>query len=229
MESSELITAVRAEVGKVSNVKELDDTDITREGSYILKRIDERITDRVLRSFEGEEDVREYDPHANTVRVQMVIPSDTQDEDLMILGTHHKAETDPDSSEYYLFPSLYVIKQQRRYKGLPALKWEWNAIRRKIIIDPAPSSDGDNYWYISVERVNWTLDALPVDFEELLITGVSWKCLEIVLLRRSNLGGVLREGGFVDFPATRMKTWVDSKRDEFFRILRLKSMLYSSH
>jgi len=108
------------------------------------------------------------------------------------------------------------------------LKWDWNAIRRKIIIDPAPTQAGDKYWYISIERVSWILDNLPDDFEELLVTGVAWKCLEIVLLKRSDLGGIPREGGFIDYPASALRSFIDSKKDEFFDILKLKSNLYGS-
>jgi len=227
MEEAALITAVRAACGKVSASEELEDTDITREGGWILKRIDEKITDKKLRSFTGVKDEREYSPHDNTVRVQRVYSSDTLESDAVVLGTHHKAEFDPDASEYYLFPSLYAIKLQRRLRGLAALKWEWNHIRRKIIIDPAPMVDGDTYYYKSVERVEWTLAKLPTGFEELLVIGVSWKCLEIVLLKRSDLGGIQRGGGFVDYPAGGfMKDFATDKKDEFFNMLRLKSQLY---
>lgn len=228
MEDDVLITAIKSECGKVTATEELDNDDIIRQAGFILKRIDERITDRRLRYFEGEKDEREYAPHADTVRVQKVYPSDTQESDTMELGTHHREAVDPDASEYYLFPSLYAIKMQRRIRGLPEQKWEWNAIRRKIVIDPAPTIAGEKYWYISVERVSWTLDALPEDFEELLVVGVAWKCLEIVLLKRSDLGGIPREGGFVDYPATAMKSFIDDKKEEFFSILRIKAMIYGS-
>jgi len=228
MENSELTAAVRAECGKVTAEEELDNSDITREGEWILKRIDERITDKKLRSFTGTTDEREYDPHANTVRVQKVYPSDTTLSDTIELGSHHKAASDPDTSEYYNFPSLYVISLQRRIRGLPALRWEWNHIRRKVIIDPAPTQDGDTYWYISIERVEWTVGALPADFEELLVTGVAWKCLEIVLLKRSDLGGIQREGGYIDYPASSMRDFVVDKKDSFFRQLKFKAQTYGA-
>lgn len=228
MEGDVLVTAIKSECGKITSSEELHDDDILRQSEYILRRIDERITDRKLRSFDSIKDEREYDPHADTVRVQKVYPSDTSDSNTMTLGTHHKEVTDPEASEYYLFPSLYAIKMQRRIRGLAELKWEWNAIRRKIVIDPAPTIADLKYWYISVERVTWTLDNLPVDFEELLVVGIAWKCLEIVLLKRSDLGGIPREGGFVDYPASAMKGFIDSKKEEFFNILRLKAMIYGS-
>jgi len=228
MTPAELYAACRAECGKIASEEELADADILRASDYILKRIDEQITDKKLRSFTGVADEREYSPHENTVRVQRVYPSDTQDADNMILGSHHKGEFDPDAEEYYLFPSLYAIKLQRRIRGLPALSWDWNHIRRKIIIDPMPSEDGDKYWYISVERVEWTLVKLPTDFEELMVTGTSWKCLSIVLLKRSDLGGISRGGGFVDYPASAMKGFIDDKKEEFFSLLKLKSALYGS-
>lgn len=228
MEESDLYAAVRAGCGKIEGNEELEDIDILRESVFIMKRIDERITDRVLRYFEGEINVREYDPHANTVRVQKVYDSDTLESDTMVLGSHHREEFNPDTSEYYLFPSTYIIRMQRRIRGLPSLQWGWNAIRRKIIIDPMPSQTGDKYWYISVERTGWTLANIPEGFEELLVTGCVWKCLEIVLLKRSDLGGIQREGGFVDYPASAMKGFIDTKKDEFFDTLKLKSNLYGS-
>ena len=227
MEDSELIVAVRAQCGKVTNDEELGDADVLREGSWILRRIDERITDRRKRSFIGVKDESEYDPDDNTVRVQKVFPYGTLESDSsMVLGSHHSVEDDPDVSEEYLFPSLYVIRMQRKIRGLPKLKWEWNHIRRKIIIDPAPTQAGDKYWYISIERVNWTIDNLPVDFEELLVIGASWRCIEIVLLKRSDLGGIERSGGFIDYPASALKGFIDSKRDDFYNTLKLKVQLY---
>jgi len=226
MEESELIAAVRAQCGKITNDEELGDADVIREGNWILKRIDERITDRKKRFFTGEKDESEYSPDDNTVRVQKVFPYGTLESDSLVLGTHHQEEADPDASEEYLFPSLYVIRMQRKIRGLPKLQWEWNHIRRKIIINPSPTQDGDKYWYISIERVNWTTAKLPVDFEELLVIGTSWRCIEIVLLKRSDLGGVQTAGGFVDYPASALKDFIDSKRDDFYSILKLKAQLY---
>lgn len=226
MEESELITAVRAACGKVSSDEELEDADIIREGGWILQKIDERITDRKLRSFTGTKDEREYDAHENTVRVPKVYPYDSRISDTVFSGTQHGAVADPETSEYYLFPSLYAIEKQRRIRGLPALQSRWNHIRRKIVIDPAPTQDGDTYWYVSIERVNWTLANLPGDFEELLVTGTSWKCLSIVLLKRSDLGGIQREGGFVDYPASALRSFIIDKKDDFFDTLRRKSQLY---
>lgn len=222
--------AVKAECGKIQSDTELDSNDISREGVFILKRIDERITDKRLRSFAGKADVREYSPHADTVRVIKVYPSDTQFDDQMVLGTHCAQSFDASAGvdERYLWPSLYAIDLQRRVRGLAPLKWGWNHIRRKITIDPMPTQDGDNYWYMSVERVNWTLANLPSDLEELLVTGAVWKCLEIVLGRRSNLGGIHREGGFVDYPAASLREWVNAKKDEFRNMLELKAAIYGS-
>lgn len=228
MEQAELIKATRAECGKVTATEELEDEDVVREANWILKRIDERIVDRKLRFFESTNGEREYDVHADTVRVQKVFPSDTQIEELMELGTHHSSDIDPDAEDYYLFPSLYTIRLQRRIRGLPSLKWEWNAIRRKVVIDPHPLQDGDKYWYISVERANWTLENVPDDFEELLVTGTAWKCIEIVLLKRSDLGGIIREGGYTDYPAPAMREFITGKKDEFFSLLNLKAQLYGS-
>ena len=227
MEDGELIAAVRSECGKVDDSDTLGDADVLRESNWILKRIDEKITDRIVRSFDGKADQREYDPDDNTVRVQKVFPSDTLGSDPMNFGPQYgRAVFDPEASDFYLWPSLYAIAQQRRIRGLPQFRWEWNHIRRKIIIDPMPTVDDEKYWYVSVERVDWTLANLPVDFEELLVTGTAWKCLEIVLLKRSDLGGIQREGGFVDYPASTLKPFVDDKRDAFYDTLRMKVQLY---
>jgi hypothetical protein len=227
MEDSELVAAVRAECGKVNDDETLDNADVLRESNWILKRIDEKITDRKVRSFLSEADEREYSPHDNTVRVQRVFPFDTLGSDPMNFGSQYgRTVFDPEASDFYLWPSLYVIAQQRRLAGLPPFRWEWNHIRRKIIIDPMPTVGDEKYWYVSIERVEWTLANLPESFEELLVTGTTWKCLEIVLLKRSDLGGIQRAGGFIDYPASTLKPFVDDKRDAFYDILRMKVQLY---
>ena len=227
MISADLISAVRSECGKVSNDEELEDTDIPREEGYILKRISARITDKRLRNFLSVEDQREYDVHADTIRVQKVFPIGSE-ELLTSLGTHHRGESLNDAEEYYLFPSLYVIELQRRIRGLPTVRSEWNHIRRKVAIDPAPTQSDNKYWYMSIESANWTLANLPEDFEELLVTGTAWKCLSIVILRRSNLGGIQRSGGMIDYPASSLKGFIDDKKDEFHKTLELKSFLYGA-
>jgi len=234
MTPEKLRLAVNSECGKIQSDIELDNDDIDREGGYMMVRIDEKITDKRLRSFVGEANVREYDPHADTVRVTKVYPSDTQLDDKLVLGSHHSAGSGLGGAlgdtviDPYFWPSLNLIDNQRRAKGLPKLTWGWNHIRKKITIDPMPFQDGDNYWYQSVERSNWTLANLPSDLDELIVTGTVWKCLEIVLGQRSQLGGIPREGGFVNYPAGTMGDWVVRKKDEFFDMLKLKTVLYGS-
>jgi len=227
VEQSDLISVVRAECGKVTNIEELEDTDILKQAGFILTRIAEKVVDREVRYITSEANVREYDVHANTVRVQDVIPSDTQGSDTMELGSHHRAEFDPESSELYQWPSLHVIKLQRRIRGLPPIHFEFSPVSRKLKIDPMPSQAGIKYYYWSVEKTYWTLVNLPNDFEELMATGTAWKCMEIIIMKRSNLGGIMRGGGLVDFPATRMRIFITAKRDEFFDSLKQKSMIYN--
>jgi len=233
MTPEELQLAVKSECGKIQSDTELDNDDIAREGGYMLVRIDEKITDKRLRSFVGVANQREYDPHADTVRVIKVYPSDTRLDNKLEMANASPAATggtdlDDSVTDPYLWPSLNSIESQRRVRGLPALSWGWNHIRRKITIDPMPFQDGDNYWYKSVERSNWTLVNLPSDLEELIVTGTVWKCLEIVLGQRSNLGGIHREGGFVNYPAGSLGDWVERKKDEFFDMLKLKAAIYGS-
>jgi hypothetical protein len=147
------------------------------------------------------------------------------DEDLMVLGGYKAEESE--ANEYYNFPSLWAIRMMRRIRGLPRIRFEFNPVEKKLKIDPYPENTGDKYWYISIEKSDWTLAKLPSDFEELLVTGTVWKCLEIIALKRSTLGGVLRAGGFVDYPASSLKQFIDSKKDAFFTELDVKSMLYS--
>jgi len=230
MTDDELRLAVNAECGKISSEIELASDDIDREGGYILQRIDERITDRQLRSFVGTINIREYSPHTDTVRVTKVYPSDTQLDNRLILGSASAGVSNVDDTvvDPYFYPSLNSIDRQRRVRGLPNLVWGWNHVRRKITIDPAPYQSGDNYWYQSVERSNWTLANLPADLEELIVIGTTWKCLEIVILQRSNLGGIHREGGFANFPAAVFGDWIERKRTDFFDLLALKAALYGS-
>ena len=227
MTESDLISVVRAECGKVTNIEELEDTDIIKQSEFILTRIAEKVVDREVRYITSEKDVREYDVHDNTIRVQGVIPSDTQSLNTMELGSGGSAEFNPDAGEYYNWPSLHVIRLQRRILGLAEINFEFNPVRRKLKIDPMPTQAGLKYYYWSVEKTYWTLANLPNDFEELMATGTAWKCLEIIILKRSNLGGIMRGGGFVDFPATRLQPFINAKRDDFFDGLEQKSMIYN--
>lgn len=224
MDASNLYAAVRAEIGKVSNVSEIADADILRESGYILDRIAEMIPTKAIRYVTSVANQREYDVNANTVRVQKVFLWDTVDENVMVLGGYRIEVDEP--NEYVEFPSLWVIEMSRRNRCLPRIRHSYDPVRRKLAIDPYPEEADKKYWYVSVEKADWTLAKCPSDFEGLLVTGTSWKCLEIVQLKRSNLGGILREGGFVDFPAGSMRPFIDAKKTEFFDALELKSKLY---
>lgn len=226
MTDAELIAAVRRKCGKLGNTKELEDTDITPEGAKILRKIAEWITIRVHRYITSEADVREYDTHANTIRVPKVFRWDeASDQNTLVLGGYKVSEVD--ASEAYNFPSMKIIERMRRVAGLPRIRHEFDPINKKLKIDPMPTEAGDKYWYTSVERADWTMANLPGEFEELLVLGTSWKCLEVVALKRSGLGGVIREGGFVTYPATELKRFSDQYRDDFHAELKLKSKLYS--
>lgn len=226
MEAADLYTAVRAELGKLppANIIDIENTDILRESNYILSEIATFLPKRVLRYITSTLQVALYDVHADTMRVQKVYQWDTIDEDLMKLGAIARDEAD--SSEYYNFPSLWTIRQVRRLRNLPRIKHEWHPIGRQLKIKPTPNTTGTKYWYVSIEKSDWTLANVPADFEMLFVTGVSWRCLEIVALRRSDLGGVIREGGFVTYPSTELKKFVDSKRDSFYADLKVKAMLH---
>ncbi len=226
MTDAELATAVRRKCGKVSGDKEIDDTDIAAEGTKVLRKIAEWITIRVHRYITSEADTREYDTHANTIRVPKVFRWDeAESQNTMVLGGYKVSEVD--ASEGYNFPSMKIIERMRRVRALPRLKHEFDPINKKLKIDPMPVEAGNKYWYVSIERADWTMENVPGDFEELLVLGTSWKCLEILALKRSNLGGVIRDGGFVTYPSTELKLFVDQYRDDFHAELKLKAKLYS--
>lgn len=226
METSALYTAVRAELGKVGNVTDIVDADILREAGYILQRISAALPKKVPRYITSVANQREYDVNITTIRVQALLSDEeVSADDRMKLGSYLINETQ--ANEDYLFPSLWVIKMMRRKRARPNIRFDFNPVERKLKIDPVPEEAGTRYWYISIEAAGWTVAAVPAEFEELLITGTVWKCLQIVFLRRSTEGGILRDGGRVDYPASMMKGYVDSMKDDFFETLKIKQMLYS--
>jgi hypothetical protein len=225
MDDNVLYGAVRAELGKVENITDIGDADILREAGYILQKISAALPKKVPRYITSVANQREYDVNLATIRVQALISNEeVSADDQMKLGSYLINETQ--ANEDYNFPSLWVIKMMRRRRALPNLRFDFNPIERKLKIDPVPEEDGQRYWYISIESAGWTVSATPTEFEELLITGTVWKCLQIVFLRRSTEGGIMRDGGRVDYPASFLKGYADSAKEEFFETLKLKQMLY---
>lgn len=224
MLDDDLRTAVRRKCGKVTATS-LGDDDIDAEGVEILKIIAERLTERVIREITSVANQREYSVNAATIRVQKVFRWDGIDPDLLQLGSPEVPAVD--RNVYYNFPSLWTIEQMLKRRGLPPLKFEFNPVERKLKIDPMPREADLTYYYISVEKTDWTMAKVPDDFEGLLITGTSWKCLEILALERTTLGGIPREGGRVDYPADRLRKYVDAYRNEFYDALKIKAMLYN--
>lgn len=226
MTTIELIAAVRAECGKlpVARTTELEDTDISRESVYILDKIADACPQKAIRSITSVANQREYSVDAATIRVSKVFPWDAGDEELMVLGSIKVDQAR--ANEYYNFPSLWVIEQSRRRRGLPRIRHRFDPVSRKLAIDPYPQTAGVKYWYVSIEKTDWTLVKLPTNFENLLVTGTTWKCLEIVALKRSELGGTLRQGGFIDYPSVSLRSFIDAKKKEFDIELEVKSKLY---
>jgi len=225
MDETSLVSAVRTELGKVSNTTDITDPDILREAGYILQKISAALPKKVPRKITSVAYQRDYDVNASTIRVQALISNEeVSADDRMKLGSYLIDETQ--ANEDYLFPSLWMIKMMRRRRALPNLRFDFNPIERKLKIDPVPEQAGEIYWYISIESAGWTVSATPTEFEELLVTGTVWKCLQIVFLRRSTEGGIMRDGGRVDYPASALKGYADSVKEEFFETLKLKQMLY---
>lgn len=229
MTDSELTSNVRMMCGKVTSTSELADADIVTVSVWILNKIGQRITVRRVRSITllATQPEGGYDVHDDCIRVKDVITPGEVDDNLLDLGSH-KIATGSDASDYYNWPSLWKIKMYRSWRARSRLEWTFDPVNKKLRIDPHDSTDaGDIYYYYSIEHTHWALGTLPAEFEELLVTGVSWKSLEIVALKRSKLGGLHRDGGFVSYPSTELKLFVDSKKDEFFTDLKLKSKIYS--
>jgi len=229
MTEADLILAVRAGLGQNTVAKEeLEDVDIVRHYGEILMKIGEKITIRELRYITGAVDTRSYDVPSTVLRVVKVYRWDTYAENYLSvsdLGASHRPGAGR-PSENYMFPSIHTMDAMRKHRGLPRIRHEFDPINRKLRIDPMPSTAGNKYYYVSVEKTQWSLSALPEDFEEIITTGCVWKGLEQIALKRSELGGVLREGGRVTYPATELFTIADKKKGHFEDLLDIKQMLY---
>jgi len=234
MIEADLILAVRNNCGKLQeNTEELEDTDITSYSGRTLSKIAEYCPIVRLRYIESvDETVRdfadrgEYDVHANTNNVIKVFPWDSIEErytDPAMSGTIIGVSK---GDEYYNWPSLWRINAQRKQRGLSRFRWRYDRIRGKLIISPYPNNAGDKYWYFSIENDEWTLANLPTEFEDLHISGITWRALEQVAMARSRLGGVHRDGGFVVYPATEIHRIAQDYKDEFMQELKRRSKLW---
>lgn len=213
-------------MGKVVNVVDIADIDIARELIHILERINEAIPTTKMRSFTSTADIGEYAANSATLRVREVMSGDEVDDaEPLDLGSHIINQP-LNNAEGYNFPSLLSIEAMRRVRGMQKIRFSYHPIGKKIKIDPTPSVTGKIYWYTSVESNEWTLTALPTEFQELVIAGVTWKCLMIAFLRRSSEGGILREGGRVEYPASTLQVFADSYKEQFLSALDTKRRLY---
>ncbi len=223
---SKLITQVRTKLGKVANTVDIEDTDILAESKNLLSNyFFSAFPKKVLRSIVIVPNVSEYSVDPTTVRVQKIIPSAIVDE--LDLGSSivPSNSVSPLQTEEWEFPSLRVIRAMRTKRGLQSYQFDFNPVEKKLKIYPTPTSETKLY-YISIESPGWTVDTVPDEFWDLLVVGTAWRCLEIVFLRRSTEGGILREGGRVDYPAAVLKGYAESNKQEFFELLDLKRKLY---
>lgn len=226
MLSADLIEKVRAKCGQVTDTELLTDTNVTDEADNIIQIIAERLPQKAKRSITSVLNQRQYDTNAATKRVSIVFPAEDIDPNILDLG-NEIATDEGDASEHYNFPSLWLIKTMRQTRGLPRIKHHFDPINKKLDIDPAPSEGGKTYYYISVEKADWTLANVPSDFEDMLLSGTTWRCLDIIMLKRIELGGVARIGDFVDYPAEKMVPAIERHKDDFFNELRIKEKLHT--
>jgi len=235
METAALRIAIYAKCGKLeSDISELEDTDIDREAGWILNIFKERFPSVRLRYIESVdesareyEDRGEYDVNTLTRRVKQVFPWDAIEDAYTDPAMSGKIIGVTQGDEYYDWPSLWKINMQRKQAGLPRFKWHFDAIRRKLRIDPYPSSSGDKYWYFSVENAGWTITSIPSEFDNLFVTGVTWKIIDQIAMARSRLGGIQREGGFVIYPATEIHNIAKDFKKDFYDELRLKTKIWN--
>ncbi len=235
MDASAVIIAVYAKCGKLeSDISELEDSDIAREYEVILGIFKERFPiirlryiESVVETARDYEDRGEYDVNALTRRIKQVFPSDAIEDAYTDPAMSGKIVGATQGDEYYNWPSLWKINMQRKQRGLPRFRWHFDGIRRKLRLDPYPSSSGNKYWYFSVENADWTLVKMPAEFNDLLVLGTTWKAVEQLAMARSRLGGIQREGGFVIYPATEIHNIAKDYKKEFYDELRLKSKLWS--
>ena len=229
MTIDELAVEVRCELGKLESTNTIDilDTDISREATHILERINSRITKKAIRSVTSTvANQRDFDVNAATIRVQEVLTADEVEELKIKLGSYIVRD-EVGNSEDYNFPSLWRIRAARRIRALPKIWFEFNPIEKKLKLDPPADAVGDVYWYVSIESAGWTLANTPTEFKEIVISGTVWKCLQTVALRRSTEGGIERGGGRVDFPAESLFRMAEKFKDDFFAELDIKVKLYS--
>ena len=225
MTAADLCKWIRVELGKIKNTTDIEDADIEHEAGHILQRLNDKITKKVLRPLAVVYNQREYDVDKATIRVQDVFSNDDIEEMRIRLGSYIVSEAA--ASEDYNFPSLWAIKQMRRRRALPKMHYEFNPVERKLKIDPTPRMTLNNMWYVSIENAGFTLSTIPADFDEILLTGTLYKCLEIVALRRSTEGGILREGGRVEYPADALFRIAKQMQKEFDDLLDIKIRIYT--
>jgi len=224
---TKFIAQVRAKLGKVANTVDIDDSDILNEANNILSNyFFSAFPKKVLRFITTEANVSEYSVAPTTVRVQKIVPSAIVDELDLGSAIVPNSGVSPLRTEEWEFPSLRVIRAMRTNRGLQTYQFDFNPVERKLKLYPTPTSSDVKVYYISTESPGWTIDTVPEDFWDLLVVGTTWRCLEIVFLRRSTEGGILREGGRVDYPAAMLKGYVESNKQEFFDLLNLKAKLY---
>jgi hypothetical protein len=230
MTSANLIAYVRARIGKLVGSAEIEDADITNESVHVLSNIAEWIPVKKLRSITSVANQRSYDVHADTKRVQKVFlwgsVSQNPERELFDFSGGDRVTGNQSVQEYYNFPSLWMIDQMRIAHSLPKISFDFHPIERKLNIDPMPTVDGDLYYYISIETVLWILSSVPSDFEDLVVFGTAIRVLQILMLRRSQLGGIQRQGGMVDYPSDRLKLVIDDWKTEYQLTLSIKAKLY---
>jgi len=97
----------------------------------------------------------------------------------------------------------------------------------QVRLSPAPSSGGDQAWFMAGEQWDWTSIAEMDEFKRAIMLWGEHESLDSIESRRNKLSGIPRSGGTIDYGgALALKQTSEKKLEEFKKECLLLSKLW---
>jgi hypothetical protein len=187
----------------------LSDAQILNVCRLTVQDMNDRLTNKVLRSFTTVEDQQAYDVDPVTTRVSEVFRESAVSAIFGSSGivssidvggavSYVVGQMGTDSGlSWFEYPSLFMewSRKLKAAKNIDPKSWVF--LGKQILLMPPPDATGDVVMYLSIER--FTEAHIPANWEYFVRWGVLAECLNLIAVKRWNEAGVNVGGGMTSF------------------------------
>jgi hypothetical protein len=201
----------------------LTDAQILERAADVVREMNDKLRNRVLRSFTTIAEQQAYDVNAVTIQVVDLWRESTVSAvsglqtsiDVGGLTSYVMGMAGSDSGvSMWEYPSLFLEWTRKMKAGKNIAPQEYLFAGKQILLAPPPAETGKYCMYVSIDR--FTEQHIPAAWEYIVRWGVLDETLRIVARKRWNEAGVNSSGGLTTYsPQAFLVKEADENRKRF--------------